>query len=116
MSWHHVCAAGMISGLNRRRRVLMTRESVATTARCFLLLTGMLLPGISQVQAEVADLSFYRREPFANGASFGDVGPYEKMVGVVKFAVDPKQPRNKEIVDLDKAPRNAHGKVQFESD
>jgi hypothetical protein len=66
--------------------------------------------------AEVVDLTFYRREQFANGQSFGDVGPYEKLVGVARFAVDPKHPRNKDIVDLDKAPRNADGKVEFESD
>lgn len=69
-----------------------------------------------KARGELYDLTFYRREPFANGVSFGDVGPYEKLVGVARFAVDPKHPRNKDIVDLDKAPRNAEGKVEFESD
>jgi hypothetical protein len=67
-------------------------------------------------RAEVIDLTFYRREPFANSQPFGDVGPYEKLVGVARFAVDPKNPRNKDIVDLDKAPRNSSGMVEFESD
>jgi hypothetical protein len=41
---------------------------------------------------------------------------YEKIVGRVFFAVDPKDPRNAVVVDLDKAPRNAAGKVEFSSD
>src|SRR5215471_5569854 len=73
-------------------------------------------PHPDRAGAELVDLTFYRREPFANGQSFGDVGPYEKLVGVARFAVHPKNPRNKDIVDLDKAPRNAEGRVEFESD
>jgi hypothetical protein len=80
------------------------------------LLLVQLTPLTDRARAEVIDLTFYRREPFANGQSFGDVGPYEKLVGVARFAVDLKNPRNKDIVDLDKAPRNAEGKVEFESD
>jgi hypothetical protein len=71
---------------------------------------------MESARAELTQLTFYRCEPFANGASFGDVGPYEKLVGVAKFAVDPKHPRNEVIVDLEKAPRNAEGKVEFEAD
>src|SRR6516162_1086559 len=80
------------------------------------LLLVQLTPLTDRAQAEVIDLTFYRREPFANGQSFGEVGPYEKLVGVARFAVDPKNPCNKDIVDLDKAPRNAEGRVEFESD
>jgi hypothetical protein len=41
---------------------------------------------------------------------------YEKIVGTIHFAVDPKDPRNRGIVDLDKAPLNAAGRVEFSSD
>lgn len=41
---------------------------------------------------------------------------YEKIAGRVFFAVDPKDPRNAIVVDLDKAPRNAGGKVEFSAD
>ena len=34
----------------------------------------------------------------------------------VYFAVDPNNPHNKIIADLDKAPRNAQGKVEFSAD
>ena len=67
-------------------------------------------------RAEVTSLEILRREPFADGAAFGDTGSYEKLVGIARFAVDPKHPRNKDIVDLQLAPRNAEGKVEFEAD
>ena len=41
---------------------------------------------------------------------------YEKVVGTVHFAIDPKDPRNRVIADLDKALVNGQGKVEFSSD
>lgn len=41
---------------------------------------------------------------------------YEKIVGRVFFTVDPKDPHNAVVVDIDKAPKNAAGKVEFSSD
>src|SRR5688572_29222334 len=66
--------------------------------------------------AELVELKVLQREPYAEGKTFGDVGPYEKIVGIAKFAVDPDHPKNKAIVDLNLAPRNAQGNVEFESD
>jgi hypothetical protein len=68
------------------------------------------------LHAELVSLEFHTREPFADGMSYGDVGPYERLVGVAKFELEPDHPRNRAIVDLDLAPRNARGKVEFESD
>jgi len=65
---------------------------------------------------EVVTLDIRDRQPFAAGQSFGDTGPYEQITGIARFAVDPSHPRNKAIVDLALAPRNADGKVEFESD
>ncbi len=70
----------------------------------------------ASARAELKSLDISRREPFAGGAAFGDTGPYERLIGVAHFAVDPKHPRNKDIVDLHLAPRNADGKVEFEAD
>jgi len=41
---------------------------------------------------------------------------YERLIGKVYFAVDPRNEANRMIVDLEKAPRNAAGKVEFSSD
>jgi hypothetical protein len=67
-------------------------------------------------RAELVSLDIYKREDFAGGKEFGSAGAYEKLVGVARFAVDPTHPRNKAIVDLDLAPRNDAGKVEFSSD
>jgi Alpha/beta hydrolase domain len=55
-------------------------------------------------------------EPFAEGQSFGEAGPYLRIRGVAKGELDPAAPENQAIVDLDKAPRNARGLVEYETD
>jgi hypothetical protein len=55
-----------------------------------------------------------RPQPFANSASFGDVGAYERVRGVAKGELDPADPRNKGIVNIDRVPRNARGRVEYE--
>jgi hypothetical protein len=54
-----------------------------------------------------------RRFSFADGLAFGDVGAYERLVGRAEYAVDPTDPRLAHIVDLELAPRNADGLVEF---
>lgn len=56
------------------------------------------------------------RSDVLGGKAFGAAGPYERIVGKAYFAVDPKLPANKIIVDVDKAPRNEDGLVEFSSD
>lgn len=85
------------------------------TKRVFLALASLLLcSGVSR--AELISLEIQRREPFAGDKSFGEVGQYEKIVGIAKFALDPEAVRNEDIVDLWLAPRNARGKVEFATD
>ena len=58
-------------------------------------------------------LDIERREPFAGGGSFGNTGPYERLFGKAHFAIDPDEKGLPSIVDLDLAPRNAQGLVEF---
>ena len=44
------------------------------------------------------------------------VDGYERVAGKVYFAVDPRLPANRSIVDIDLAPRNAAGLVEFSAD
>jgi hypothetical protein len=53
--------------------------------------------------------------PFAGGQEFGTVGAYERLTGVAYFEVDPRDPLNAVITDIDKAPQNARGMVEFSS-
>lgn len=78
--------------------------------------TVLLFLATTNVRAELVSLEVRSREPFADGASFGDVGAYEKISAVARFAVDPTHPRNRDIIDLANAPRNKAGKVEFVAD
>jgi hypothetical protein len=68
------------------------------------------------IRAEVTRVEITSRQEVVGGKAFGAVGAYEKLVGKVYFAVDPNNEHNKIIVDLDKAPRNEQGKVEFSAD
>jgi hypothetical protein len=66
--------------------------------------------------AHVTRVEIISRTDIADGRAFGFAGAYEKIVGRVYFAVNPDNLHNKLIVDLDKAPRNAQGEVEFSAD
>lgn len=51
-----------------------------------------------------------------DGRPFGASGAYEKIAGVLRFAVDPASPANRAITDLGLAPRNARGAVEASAD
>jgi Alpha/beta hydrolase domain len=55
-------------------------------------------------------------ESLADGRAFGSAGPYLRVEGVARGEIDPAAPENQVIVDLDKAPRNRRGMVEYESD
>ena len=64
----------------------------------------------------LTEISITAIEPFADGASFGDTGAYERVRGTFKGALDPADARNKVIVNIDKAPRNAAGRVEYQGE
>jgi len=66
--------------------------------------------------AHVTEIRIDATEPFAEGQAFGEAGPYVRIKGVAKGELDPKAPQNAVIVDLDKAPLNARGTVDYEVD
>ena len=79
----------------------------------FLLMSTIL---VSLAQARVVRVEITSRADIQEGKPFGNAGVYEKILGRVYFAVDPANPHNRQIVDLDKAPRNAQGEVEFSAD
>ncbi len=66
--------------------------------------------------ARVTELNIVAVEPFADGATYGNTGAYERVRGTFKGELDPADARNKVIVNIDKAPRNAAGRVDYEAD
>jgi hypothetical protein len=53
---------------------------------------------------------------FADGHEFGEAGAYVRLRGVAHGVLDPNAPENACIVDLDKAPRNHQGLVEYATD
>lgn len=80
------------------------------------LLAVAFFTGGTCVQAHVERIEVTSRSDVLDGRAFGEAGAYEKVVGKVHFAVNPEDAPNKLIVDLDKAPQNANGEVEFASD
>ena len=64
----------------------------------------------------VVSVDIKSRQSFADGAAFGATGDYERIDGVLEFAVDPGNTRNASIVDLEYAPVDGAGLVRFASD
>jgi hypothetical protein len=64
------------------------------------------------LSAEVVRVVVDRRELVLDGRRWGEHGAYEKLVGRVFFEFDPRNPANAAIVDLDRAPLNARGRVE----
>jgi Alpha/beta hydrolase domain len=88
------------------------RLKLSTLAVTTVLLGLAALP----VTAEVVRIEVTSRADLVGGQPFDAAGPYEKLSGKIFFAVDPALPANRIVTDIDKAPRNAAGKVEFSSD
>ena len=83
------------------------------TALCALALAAAhALPA----SAMITDITITAIEPFADGAAFGTSGAYERVRGTYKGTLDPLDARNKAIVNIDKAPRNAAGRVEYDGE
>lgn len=80
----------------------------------FLLCSVIYLPSLCP--AELTRLEILRAEPFAGGASFGERGPYEKLIGRAYGELDPRYPLNQVIAHIDQARVNARGRVEYSMD
>ena len=87
-----------------------------------LLRLSFTLAAATIVAASVADARIVRLEiltvesPTFGGMSFGTVGTYEKILARAYGEVDPSDRRNALITDINLAPRNANGMVEYSTD
>src|SRR5438309_9869597 len=74
---------------------------------------GEALPSPIEAPASgaVRRLGIESRDDVFGARPFGNAGPYEKLTGIVEFALDPAHAANTAIVDLRRAPRDASGRV-----
>lgn len=69
------------------------------------------------VDAKLIKFEVLRTEsPTFEGRTFPPVGTYDRIIARATIAVPPDDPHNSVIVDIDHAPRNAHGLVEAVSD
>jgi len=82
--------------------------------RTLLLGLTALLVAAAPGQARITRIVIEQREsPAYQGLSFGEAGRYERLRGRAYGELDPKAPLNAIITDLQLAPRNARGMVEF---
>jgi hypothetical protein len=73
-----------------------------------LSLTACVFAAASVATAEVVTLTVEKRQPLANSQP-----RYEKLTGRFTGELDPKLPQNAIITDIELAPRNARGMVEY---
>jgi Alpha/beta hydrolase domain len=81
-----------------------------------MLMPALLVAAATTAQADVSRIEIKSTKDVLGGKAWGATGAYEELIGTAYFTIDPNNPRNKNIPDLDKAPRNAKGQVEFSSD
>lgn len=86
------------------------------TLRSTAALLALLSAATSPARAEVTRFEVLQSSPAFEGRAFGSVGPYVRITARATIAVDPADPRNAVIADLDRAPRNAAGRVEATAD
>ena len=79
------------------------------------LATLSLLLVAATASADVVRVEVDARHDVADGRAYGLAGSYEALRGMVHFEVDPANPANRVVTDIDLAPRNDRGMVEFRS-
>jgi hypothetical protein len=76
--------------------------------------TAVLATGTAE--ARITRIEIQRTEPAFDGRIFGATGAYERLIGKAYGEVDPQLPANAIIQDINLAPRNAKGMVEYATD
>ena len=105
----------------KRQKPVLSRVEGAKVGFGYRVLTFCVLT-ISIFAASTADARVTKvvidkvESPTFEGQEFGSVGKYEKLTGRVFGEVDPNAPENVDIVNLDKATKNASGRVSYSAE
>ena len=95
------------SAIFRKRRNLLQLSITSALAA-----SGILL-ATSAADARTTKLEITSRTIAFGGYSFAGVGQFEKIVGIAHGELNPNDPRNAVITDIQLAPRNASGHVEY---
>jgi len=77
---------------------------------------ALLLCFAAAASAEVTRIDVTSHGDLPGNAQYGLAGAYERTSGKIYYEIDPGNPANQIIVDINHAPLNAAGKVEFSAD
>jgi len=102
----------------RTHESVRPRSSLAAsiTLPSVVLALAVILSLSSLAGAEVVRLEVVSRDVVTDWPTDSAAGPYEVITGIIHLEVAPDAPVNKRIVDLDLAPVNASGRVEFSTE
>src|SRR5271165_6621689 len=83
------------------------------TALAAVAITALLA---SPANARITRIQITQTQPAFGGMSFASVGAYERLTGKAFGEVDPKLPGNALIQDIQLAPKNSRGMVEYITD
>jgi hypothetical protein len=89
----------------RFKELLNYSRSLAALA-CMIGMTGL-------AEARITEIEISSRAPLFEGQAFADVGAYEQIRGTAYGELNPSDRRNAVITDINLAPRNARGMVEY---
>ncbi|WP_046869451.1 alpha/beta hydrolase domain-containing protein [Microvirga massiliensis] len=89
----------------------MSLQHLRSTTALVVTVAAVLLTGTAE--ARITRLEVSSVEPVFGGRSFEPVGPYKRVRGRAFGEVDPNAPANAIIQDIQLAPRNARGMVEY---
>lgn len=98
--------------MRSRLRIPRVAAAVLTGTAAAALL--MVTP--DSASARITKITINSTTDAFNGQSFGSVGPYQQLVGTAFGEVDPRDPKNAIIQDIELAPRNQRGMVEYSMD
>ena len=76
----------------------------------------LLLSLCSAAYGAVKSVHTTERSDVLGGRQFGKAGAYERLSGKVHFTIDPKAQANQIVSDIELAPQNENGLVEFSAD
>jgi len=103
---HTACGASFRAPFSRKHK--LSRLGVAS------LLAAGTLAVAPVAHARVTQIQILTRGTAFGGHSFAGVGQYEFITGIATGEVDPKNPQNALITDIQLAPKNAAGYVVYQ--
>jgi hypothetical protein len=89
-------------------------ERLSGPKQALVLLVALL--AAAPASARIVSIDIASTTLAFGGREFGTVGAYEVVRAIARYEVDPRLPLNAMLVNVEHAPRNARGRVEFDAD